>query len=124
MSCINCGVTTINNGICGDCHNDYMHNFSEENKKKIKSNLFETVYKELKFNKKKPKYNFHSGMITGILLDQMSILQVLWLKNPKTEKIQSSMNHIIYCAQTLTRDYDWNMYDIDQAMSRYFGGEK
>jgi len=92
--------------------------------KKKKQGL-EQFFAELKFNKKKPKYHYWSGVIAGMLVRDLTILEPILAANRKIDENLSEkiLAQIIPKAKTLVEDYNWNMHDLNQLADQFFGVE-
>lgn len=91
---------------------------------KKRDNGLENIFAELKFNKKKPKYNYNSGMVAGMMVKTMTWLKPFLESKEKNENpIQNITEQIIELAKGLVNDYNWNMYDLNQLAYQFFGDE-
>ena len=90
---------------------------------KKKKDGLESLFAELKFNKKKPKYNYWSGFMAGMLIRNLQWLQPLLAS---TDELDNNVNKEIFKividnAKTLVNDYNWNMHDLNELASQFFG---
>ena len=91
--------------------------------KKKNTNL-EQIFAELKFNKKKPKYNYHSGLTAGLLIGNLADLQNA-LKNKDKEKfLVLYLKQVAKGAKVLVESYNWNLYDLNQLAFQFFGDDE
>ena len=88
-----------------------------------RTNEIKNIFGELKFNKKKPKYNYWSGFVAGVLVRDLQFLKPLL---ESKEKFDSESTNIIFesvidSAKSLVTTYNWNMYDLNQLANQFFG---
>jgi len=92
---------------------------------KKRNNGLEKIFAELKFNKKKPKYNYHSGLVAGMLVNDLTIAKPLLESGKKLDEdlLQKMFERIIPKAKGLVEDFNWNMFDLNQLAEQFFGDE-
>lgn len=81
---------------------------------------------QLKFNKKRPKYDYNSGLVAGMLVDKLSIAKpIIESKDKINEDIAKKMfESIIPMAKTLVESYNWNLPDLTNLAEQFFGDEE
>jgi len=79
------------------------------------------IFAELKENKKKPKYNYHSGLCAGLLLRDFSHLQLLVEAKDIPQNI---LETIIGEAKTLIESYNWKKVDLYNLLSQVFNEDE
>ncbi len=89
---------------------------------KKKSSGLEQLFAELKENKKKPKYNYSSGLVAGMLIDKLLILQPILKANKKIDENLSKkiLEQIIPLAKALVEDYNWNLEHLVDLQDQFF----
>ncbi len=94
---------------------------------KKRDNSLENIFAELKFNKKKPKYNYNSGMVAGMMVKSMTwlkpFLESKEIQQRNNDAIKNITEQLIELARGLVNDYNWNMYDLNQLAYQFFGDE-
>lgn len=85
----------------------------------------ESLFVNLTFNKKVPKYNYHSGLIAGMLVNNLVILQPILKANQKIDGdlAKKILQQIIPLAQSLAKDYNWKMNDLNNLAQQFFGDD-
>lgn len=92
---------------------------------KKKQEDIEQIFAELKFNKKKPKYNYHSGLIAGMMINNMVLLRpIIESKKPDQEIVAKIMAQIVPMAKDLVENYNWNMGNLTDLAEQFFGEDK
>lgn len=88
---------------------------------KVRDGL-ESFFFDIKFNKKKAKYNYHSGLIAGMMVNNMILLKPIIEQGDKADQdiIAKILNQIIPMATTLATDYNWNMDDLVNLTEQFF----
>ena len=89
----------------------------------VRNSKLEKLFAQLKFNKKKPKYNYLSGLIAGMMVDKMTMLKpILEAQNKKDiDLIQVLLEGLIPMAKGLVEDYNWNMGNLEDLTDQFFG---
>lgn len=91
---------------------------------KKRDTSLENLFAELEFNKKKPKYNYHSGLLAGMLVNDLSILQpILKAGKPEKDLAVKILERVVPKAQGLVKDFNWNMSDLTNLAEQFFGDE-
>jgi len=82
-------------------------------------------YKSLQFNKKKPKYNYLSGIVTGIIVSAVAQLKGMEEGGEKkTDKTYQRIQKIVTdSVEQLVTTYNWNMNDLRNLNEEFFGGD-
>ena len=80
------------------------------------------MFSELKFNKKKPKYNYHSGLVGGMLVNQLKYLKPLVeSKQDFTDIIPNMLESLVDGAKILVESYNWKLEDLNNLAEQFFG---
>jgi len=103
-----------------------VDNYSKlETYKRIKKRNtgLEQIFAELKFNKKKPKYNYHSGLVAGMLVNDLTIAKPILENGNKKDLdlIQKIFERLVPKARGLVEDYNWNLDDLNNLAEQFFG---
>lgn len=93
---------------------------------KKRNNDLEQLFAELKFNKKKPKYNYHSGLVAGMLVNDLTIIKPLLDSNKKLDQdlLQKMLERVIPKTRGLVEDYNWKLYNLNQLVLQFFGEDE
>jgi len=93
---------------------------------KTKSDGIKQIFLELKFNKKAPKYNYHAGLVAGMLIDKLTILRPILESGKKIDADlgQKILSQLIPMAESLVQTYNWNMYDLTNLAEQFFGDDE
>lgn len=93
--------------------------------KKRKAGL-EQFFVDLKFNKKKPKYNYHSGLVAGMLVDNLTILRPILEHGGKVDEDlgKKILEKLVPMAESLVTTFNWNMFDLNMLAEQFFGDQE
>jgi len=84
----------------------------------------EQVFAKLKFNKKKPKYNYHAGLVAGMLVNQLKYLKPLMeSKADYTDVIPKMLEQLVDGSKILVESYNWNLGDLNNLAEQFFGDD-
>jgi len=91
-------------------------------------NKFEGIEKfffDLKFNKKNAKYDYHSGLVAGMMIRDLSILQPIIEQKKEIDKDLGAkiLEQLMPKAKSLVEDYNWNLLDLENLIHQFFGEE-
>ena len=81
------------------------------------------IFAELKFNQKKPKYNYHSGLLAGMMVNNLVLLRPILKAKGDQDIIEKILSQIIPMAQDLVSTYNWNLGDLTNLAEQFFGDE-
>ena len=84
------------------------------------------MFLELKFNKKVPKYNYHSGLVAGMMVRDLTIMKpIIESKKPIDNHIGLIMfEHLGETAKALVEDFNWNLGDLTNLAEQFFGDQE
>lgn len=90
-----------------------------------KSDGLEKIFAELKYNKKKPKYNYHSGLVAGMIINTLTTTRPIIEANKKQDRdlLQHIFENMMPMIQGLVKDYNWNLLDLNNLTEQFFGSE-
>ena len=95
---------------------------------KVRDDSLSKWFAEIKFNKKKAKYNYHSGLLAGMMVNNMVMLKsVVEQKNPTKETKEIAeriLSDIIPMAKQLAEKYNWKMPDLENLAYQFFGDDE
>lgn len=93
---------------------------------KVRESGLEKIFAELKYNKKKPIYNYHSGIYVGMLIDKLSIMQPILESDKKVDYDLGikMIEQIIPLARSLVETYNWKLDNLKDMAEQVFGEEK
>lgn len=93
---------------------------------KKKTNAIEQVFLDLKFNKKKPKYNYYSGLVAGMMVRDLTIMKPIIESKKSIDNhiLQIMFEHLSQTAKGLVEDFNWNLFDLTQLAHQFFGEEE
>ena len=85
----------------------------------------EQFFVDLKFNTKRARYIYSSGIIAGLLIDKLMIARPIIESGDKiNEDIAKKMfEQIVPLAKSLVEDYNWKMLDLNNLAYQFFGEE-
>jgi len=84
----------------------------------------EKIFLDLKFNKKHPKYNYHSGLVAGMMINDFSILQPIVEGKVMDKEIGIKMlERVVPKAKSLVEDFNWKLDDLTNLMQQFFGDQ-
>ena len=78
---------------------------------------------DLKYNKKVPKYNYHSGLVAGMMVNYLTILEPLIKGKSDKKIINDIIERIIPMAKSLVETYNWKLGDLTNLAQQFFGQE-
>lgn len=87
-----------------------------------KRNAFiDMFFVELKYNSKKPKYNYHSGLVAGMLVNDLAIIKpILEAGSIEKDLLKTMLQRLIPKAKGLVEDYNWKCSDLDNLLEQFF----
>ena len=90
-----------------------------------KSSDIQQIFLNLKFNKKKPKYNYHSGLVAGMLVRDLTIIKpIIEAKNPVDNEVGTKiLEHLLATSKGLVEDFNWNLEDLTNLAYQFFGDD-
>lgn len=91
---------------------------------KSKQSAIGSAFAALKFNNKKPKYNYISGMLAGIIVSKAAMLKGCLEGGDKietSETLQQILYDIIDGGRQLAETYNWNLFDLENLINEFFG---
>ena len=88
-----------------------------------RSNGLDNVFADIKFNKKVPKYNYHSGLLAGMLVSDLIMLRpFVESKKPEDKDLMKLLlENLIPKAQSLANTYNWKLGDLSNLAQQFFG---
>ena len=90
--------------------------------KKLESNL-EKLFVELKYNNKRAKYNYHAGLVAGMLVRDLTIIEPIIKEGEPLDKElgMKIFEQLIPKARSLVEDFNWKLEDLKNLISQFFG---
>lgn len=93
---------------------------------KKKENDLEKFFVDLKFNNKKPKYNYQSGLTAGMMIQSLFFGRPVIEKGDKADQdvLNKIFGEIIELAKLLVENYNWKLENLNDLMEQVFGGDE
>ena len=91
---------------------------------KKRSNDLSDYFIDLKYNKKRPKYNYHAGLVAGMMVEQLTHLKPLMeSKADYGDTITIIVERLVKGAKILVESYNWKLGDLTNLAQQFFGQE-
>ncbi len=89
---------------------------------KKRNDKLENIFVDLKFNKKKPIYNYHAGLVAGMMVEQLTHLKPL-MESPADyeETVKIILERLVGGAKILVKSYNWKLGDLNNLAFQFFG---
>jgi len=93
---------------------------------KKKENGLGNIFAQLKFNKKKPKYNYHSGLVAGMVINTLTTTRPIIEANQKKDQdlLKVIFQNLMPMIEGLVKDYNWKMDDLNNLTQQFFGDQE
>ena len=91
-----------------------------------RNNGLQELFSKLKFNKKKAKYNYHSGLVAGMIVNNLAMLKPFVSSKESRDKtvVQKIIENILPMVRSLVESYNWKMDDLNNLTDEFFGDDE
>jgi len=88
---------------------------------KTKDNNISNWFLSLKFNKNEPIYNYHSGLVAGILTRDLAMIKPFIEEKKEGIITEELLSSVFEDARVLVEDYNWKSWDLMNIINQFFG---